>query len=401
MLSSILLDERFRRRRNNIRAARLGQGYGGRDFGRVGGQARRRQGFVGLADRGNRGGRAPEEAAKDWVASKEKARFCWPCAGTGGKFSDVKILPRPEVILTHESDLDGLVAGLLLQRLAKHLFDAEVPLEAFHYNNWRLREPREKSGWVCDLSFEARLDKPNWVVIDHHATEMQPAHALLIHDLGKSAGRLCYELCQEQGLGSPELDRLVHLSNVADLFLEEDPDFVAANDYANLVKTYQFWNLHALIGGRLERLLNHPLLEVVAVKRRIEDPMGLEWSKSNIQEISPTVGYVDTVVGNTNLIVHQLLEKQATKYPVLMTLFRKANNTVVVSLRSRNGEALKVAEKLQGGGHANACGATLPRSVKNIPNAIEYLRCLLDASPKKEAPLNSLEGLFAGLEIKG
>ena len=95
--------------------------------------------------------------------------------------------------------------------------------------------------------------------------------------------------------------------------------------------------------------------------------MGLEWSKANVQEISPTVGYVDTVVGNTNLIVHQLLEKQATKYPVLMTLFRKANNTVVVSLRSRNGEALKVAEKLQGGGHANACGATLPRSVKKYP----------------------------------
>jgi nanoRNase/pAp phosphatase (c-di-AMP/oligoRNAs hydrolase) len=72
----------------------------------------------------------------------------------------------------------------------------------------------------------------------------------------------------------------------------------------------------------------------------------------------------------------------------------------VVSLRSRNGEALKVAEKLQGGGHANACGATLPRSVKNIPDAIDYLRFVLEASPKKDAPLNSLEGLFAGLEIK-
>jgi nanoRNase/pAp phosphatase (c-di-AMP/oligoRNAs hydrolase) len=128
--------------------------------------------------------------------------------------------------------------------------------------------------------------------------------------------------------------------------------------------------------------------------------MGLEWSKANVQEISPTVGYVETVVGNTNLIVHQLLEKQTTKYPVLMTLFRKANNTVVVSLRSRNSEALKVAEKLQGGGHANACGATLPRSVKNIPDAIDYLRYVLEASPKKDAPLNSLEGLFTGLEIK-
>jgi single-stranded DNA-specific DHH superfamily exonuclease len=326
--------------------------------------------------------------------------FCWSRASAEVTLLFVKILPRPEVILTHESDLDGLVAGLLLQRLARRLFAADIPLEAFHYNNWRLREPREKSGWVCDLSFEARLDKPDWVVIDHHATEAQPKNAILIHDLGKSAGLLCYELCKENGLGSPELDRLVHLSNVADLFLEDDPDFVIANDYAGLVKTYNFWNLHALIDRQLERLLNHPLLEVMEVKRRIEDPMGLEWSRANIQEISPTVGYVDTVVGNTNLIVHQLLDKQRTKYPVLMTLFRKANNAVVVSLRSRNGEALKVAEKLQGGGHANACGATLPRSVKSIPDAIEYLRYLLEPAPKKDEPLNNLEGLFAAVEVK-
>jgi len=27
------------------------------------------------------------------------------------------------------------------------------------------------------------------------------------------------------------------------LFLEDDPDFMLASDYANLVKIYQFWNL--------------------------------------------------------------------------------------------------------------------------------------------------------------
>ena len=70
--------------------------------------------------------------------------------------------------------------------------------------------------------------------------------------MSKSAGLLCYELCRQQGLGSPALDRLVHLNNVADLFLEDDPDFELACDYANLVKIYQFWNLHALIGGEIE-----------------------------------------------------------------------------------------------------------------------------------------------------
>jgi len=157
--------------------------------------------------------------------------------------------------------------------------------------------------------------------------------------------------------------------------------------------------LHALTGGRLEALLDHPLLEVMAVKRRIEDPIGLEWSKRNVARISATVGFVDTVVGNNNAILHQLLEQGATPYPVLLTLFRKANNTVVASFRSRNAEALKVAEKFQGGGHANASGATLPRSVKNIADALDYMRAILNPAPPKD-PINSLENLFSGLEIK-
>jgi nanoRNase/pAp phosphatase (c-di-AMP/oligoRNAs hydrolase) len=78
------------------------------------------------------------------------------------------------------------------------------------------------------------------------------------------------------------------------------------------------------------------------------------------------------------------------------SLFRRANNVVIASLRSRNGEALKVAEKIQGGGHPNACGAILPKSVRNVPDAVEYLRQLL--GPKAGAPLNNLEGLFASLE---
>jgi hypothetical protein len=184
---------------------------------------------------------------------------------------------------------------------------------------------------------------------------------------------------------------------VADLFLEDDPDFVLAGDYANLVKIYQFWNLHALIGGRLERLLNHPLLEVMEVKRRVENPLGLAWSKANVREISPAVGFVDTVIGNNNLIVHQLLEQQSTKYPVLITLFRRANGLIIASLRSRNGEALKVAEKLQGGGHANASGATLPRSIKTIADAVIYLRQILN--PSRESPLNSLEKAFDSLQL--
>jgi oligoribonuclease NrnB/cAMP/cGMP phosphodiesterase (DHH superfamily) len=310
------------------------------------------------------------------------------------------VFPKPDVILTHESDLDGLVSGILLRRLARKLFGIDVRIEAYHYNNWKLRDLRESSAWVSDFTFEKRMDKANWLIIDHHTTDVRPTQSQFVHDVNKSAGLLCYELCKEHGLGSPELDRLVEINNVADLFLEDHPDFILANDYSNLVKSYQFWNLYSLIDGSLERLLNHPLLEVMAVKRRVEDPLGIEWSRKNISELSPTVGYVDTVVGNINMVVHHLLESHATRYPVLVTLFRRGNTGVVVSLRSRNGEALKIAERLQGGGHPNACGATLPRSVKTIQDAVLYLRQALNPNVKHEAPLNNLENLFASIEIK-
>jgi len=306
-------------------------------------------------------------------------------------------LPKPDVILTHESDLDGLVAGVLLQRLARSLHGAEVPMEAWNYNGWRQRPLNERRAWVTDLCFEPRLDRSGWVIVDHHATNTQPQQATLIHDVRKSASLLCYERCQEAGLGSPELERLVHLSNVADLFLEEDPDFVLANDYASLIKTYQFWNLHDLLEGQIERLLDHPLLEVMAVKRRLEDPIGLEWSLKNLHVITPEVGLVETTIGNTNLIIHRMLEQKLTPFKVLITLFKKSNGIMIASFRSAGGEALEVAAKFQGGGHANAAGATLPRAARNIPDAVDYLRRALN--PGAESSLNSLEELFTANDV--
>jgi hypothetical protein len=306
-------------------------------------------------------------------------------------------LPKPDAIFTHESDLDGLVAGVLLRRLANQLHGGTIALHAYHYSGWKQRDMREKAAWVADMAFEARLDKPGWVVVDHHPAEAQPRQAELIHDATKSASLLAYDLCRQQGLGSPALDRLVHLSNVADLFLEHDADFQLANDYANLVRVYGFWNLHDVVHGEIEKLLDHPLLEVMRVKREVEDPLGFAWSRQHMHEITPALAVVDTVVGNTNLIIHQLLDRPENQYEVLITLNRGGNNNYLASLRSRKGEALRVALKLQGGGHPNACGATLPRSVKNYADAIAYLRQVFN--PHHETPLNSLEGIFAGLEL--
>src|SRR5579862_7425849 len=135
----------------------------------------------------------------DYIPGGNSPILWIPGAGYAYDCGRMDNLPKPEVIITHESDLDGLVAGVLLHRLARKLFREEIPLEAYHYNSWRQREPREKSAWVTDLTFEQRLDRPGWVVIDHHVTEVTPRNAKLVHDICKSAGLLCYELCRNNG----------------------------------------------------------------------------------------------------------------------------------------------------------------------------------------------------------
>jgi nanoRNase/pAp phosphatase (c-di-AMP/oligoRNAs hydrolase) len=94
--------------------------------------------------------------------------------------------------------------------------------------------------------------------------------------------------------------------------------------------------------------------------------------------------------------VHQLLESGATKYAVLMTLFRRSNS-IFASFRSRNGEALQIAGKFQGGGHANAAGAILPKAVRTIEDGIDFVQKALNPQPLPGS-LNNLESLFAALE---
>ena len=310
----------------------------------------------------------------------------------------MKEFPEPEVIYTHESDLDGFVAGTLLVRLAHRLYGREPSLKAFHYSAWESHQIRQNRVWISDLTFEERLDHPQWVIFDHHQTRATPKKARLVHDTERSAGAIVYHILRDAGGGSNALDRLVHLSNVADLFLRDDPDFHEAIDLASMIKVYGFWTIHGLTDGDPERILDLPLRNVLRLKREVENPLGFEWSKGRVTEISPTVGLVDTAVGDTNMIVHRMLEEKVTPYPVLMTLSgRGVSGGMSVSLRRENGEALPIAQRLQGGGHPNAGGASLPKTIHHTPDAVVYLKKTLNPPPVIQSEQEAVESLFDGL----
>ena len=306
--------------------------------------------------------------------------------------------PEPEIIFSHESDLDGFLSGCLLQRLCTILYDREVPLEPLSASPWTTLKRFPERAWVSDLSFSPAIDRKGWMVIDHHITDCSPDKALLVHREGHSATRLCYELLEREGGGNEKLARLVDLTDITDLYLHDHPEFPLACEYARLVKTYHFRPLYRLLGNRMESLLDHPLLQIMNLKQKVEDPVGLEWSRHRIKEIAPGIGFVPTAVGDVNRILHELLRDESLPYSTLFAMFKRPGRPVTLSIRSlENGEALHMARSLQGGGHPDAAGAVLPRSVGTFDCALVYLTRQLQ--PHVAFSAGSTEKLFkdAGL----
>ena len=58
--------------------------------------------------------------------------------------------------------------------------------------------------------------------------------------------------------------------------------------------------------------------------------------------------------------------------------------------------ARTIAAKLQGGGHANAAGTTLPKSVTDMESAVVYLRQALGGRIETSSSFNNA---FAGLKL--
>ena len=88
-------------------------------------------------------------------------------------------LLKPEVIITHESDLDGLLSGVLLQRLAKKLFNTTCRSKPIITTSGNSATCARRPAWVADFTFEPRLDKAEWMIVDHHVTEAAPKYAPL------------------------------------------------------------------------------------------------------------------------------------------------------------------------------------------------------------------------------
>ena len=72
----------------------------------------------------------------------------------------------------------------------------------------------------------------------------------------------------------------------------------------------------------------------------------------------------------------------------------------LVSLRSSEGGALRMAKQLQGGGHANAAGAALPKRVQRGADAVDYLKTALNPiTHAQENVPDNLESLFESAKI--
>ena len=277
-----------------------------------------------------------------------------------------------------------------------------VPLEAYNYQNWKLREPRGAiTAWVCDLSFEPRLDTrragSSWTTMPPSSRAERPPVSCCT-TLRRSGRVESAMICAaSKRTDRPSLTGWSTSTTSPICTSTQTTNFRWPWITPNLVKTYHFWYLLALVEGKFEALFDHPLLEVMAVKRRVEDPLGYEWCAKNVVRLSPLAGYVPTIIGNNNIIAHQLLERKATPFGVMVTLFKKANNTVVASLRSRQARRWFWRRSCKGRRSPQCPSAyTLAALRRNqFDDAIRYLqKQVFDPAPAKDQPLNSLVQAF-------
>jgi hypothetical protein len=110
-----------------------------------------------------------------WQISRLKEVFlltitrirCWPVAGPASLPDDAASIAGCDHFPRKRPD--GLLAGVMLQRLAHSSTD--VRLEAYHYNVWKQRE-LVRNRRVTDFSFETRLTTKLALVVT--VTEVNP-----------------------------------------------------------------------------------------------------------------------------------------------------------------------------------------------------------------------------------
>jgi SPP1 gp7 family putative phage head morphogenesis protein len=300
------------------------------------------------------------------------------CAHTM-KFSDTNVstknftfesLKEPVAIYCHVDDMDGLLGGVSMQRLAWVIFGKVVPVIPMTYGNSKLINPKDPC-WTIDLDLHnhAIADNPDCFIVDHHIWEDVPAGSYWIDgtETMSAAGMACrlFNEAIESGCGVMTNVRGMMISKnlyetveVGDCWKDADPRFELSRDIQYFMTTIGFDAMWVRFANNIENILIAPELPYMHEKR-VKDEM--EQVANARQHLIP-VSWGSIVDSPAGSFVATIIAKETNK-PVA---YIKASGVgSCVCFKSSNGEAIKLSKSLGGGGHANSAGAYIdaPKAV--------------------------------------
>lgn len=234
-------------------------------------------------------------------------------------------------------------------------------------------------GRIDGLGAYVNPDQSNLIIIDHH-DGMKPDYVInfAFPEMGSSC-EVVYELFEHAGL---EPDEAVAKSLYAGI-VADTGNFryrkTSARTHEIAARLMRFGINPAVVAENLFE--NSPLARLL-LKKRLYSSLVIEQGrlayftarKTDLQELALTNDDLDGVV-------NELIESEAVQAGILFT--EREPGVTKVSVRSRGSvDMLDSVRKFGGGGHKNACGATIFKDLESAVNDFipEALQCL-DSDP--------------------
>ncbi len=230
-------------------------------------------------------------------------------------------------------------------------------------------------GRIDDLSAYVNPDHSNLIIIDHH-DGMKPDYVVnfAFPEMGSSC-EIVFELLEKSGV---EIDESVARSLYAGI-VADTGNFryrkTSPRTHEIAAKLMRFGINPAVVAENLFE--NSPLARLL-LKKRLYSSLVIEQGrlayftarKTDLQELALTNEDLDGVV-------NELIESEAVQAGILFT--EREPGVTKVSVRSRGSvDMLESVRKFGGGGHKNACGATIFKDLEEavtdfIPEALQCL----------------------------
>ena len=310
------------------------------------------------------------------------------------------------LIVCH-NDLDGLASGLgLASYLGEQHKEPEVSFVSYQELEEclkkRLSERSSGEVYLADLSlgqghpvFElirGSLQRTAFFWFDHHGSSDKTQISLFRVAKVANGERCAWDLVREfTGPQSPLIEYIGRLAHNRDFWVTSDKEAFWVNDLVEEMGAEGLFK--KLIGGDQGHagwIKTDPILRMAHARAQERKQKSIHLAETTLTKIDN--GWLWGVVfcrGYASDVAHEMMERYQLDAVALVDL-TKFNNPLAISFRTRHPEidVSKVAERLGGGGHRMAAGATVELK--------EINRMLLEHLLEQRGPESSWPGAKKG-----